>query len=72
MGWPRQSKTTSKELTNRYYHGLEVLQALDEPMTVDGLAVKLALDTAEVRDRVAYLATFDRIHRDGDRVHHVE
>jgi hypothetical protein len=41
-------------------------------MTVDGLAAELDLDTAEVRDRVAYLATFDRIHRDGDRVRPVE
>jgi hypothetical protein len=61
-----------QELTNRYYRELEVLQALDEPMTVDGLAAELDLDTAEVRDRVAYLATFDRIHRDDDRVRPVE
>ena len=61
-----------QELTDRYYRGFEVLQALDEPMTVDGLAVELDLDTDEVRDRVAYLATFDRIHRDGDRVRPVE
>ena len=61
-----------QELTNRYYRGLEVLQALDEPMTVDELAAELELDTDEVRDRVAYLATFNRIRRDGDTVHPVE
>jgi hypothetical protein len=53
-----------QELTDRYYRGLEVLQALDEPMTIDELAVELELNTDEVRDRVAYLATFDRVHRD--------
>jgi hypothetical protein len=58
-----------QELTNRYYRGLEVLQALDEPMTVDGLAAELKLDTDEVRNRVAYLATFDRLHRDDGTVH---
>jgi hypothetical protein len=53
-----------QELTDRYYRGLEVLQALDEPMTIDELAVELELNIDEVRDRVAYLATFDRVHRD--------
>jgi hypothetical protein len=53
-----------QELTYRYYRGLEVLQALDEPVTIDELAVELELNTDEVRDRVAYLATFDRVHRD--------
>jgi hypothetical protein len=33
-------------------------------MTIDELAVELELNTDEVRDRVAYLATFDRVHRD--------
>jgi hypothetical protein len=61
-----------QELTDRYYSGLEVLQALDEPMTVDELAAELELDTNEVRDRVAYLVTFDRVHRDGDTVSPVE
>ena len=53
-----------QELTEQYYRGLEVLQVLDEPMTVDELAAELELDTGEVRNRVAYLATFDRVHRD--------
>jgi hypothetical protein len=57
-----------QELTDRYYRGLEVLQALDEPMTVDELAAELELGTGEVRNRVAYLATFDRLHRDDGTV----
>ncbi|MFC4986338.1 DUF6036 family nucleotidyltransferase [Saliphagus infecundisoli] len=61
-----------QDLTNRYYHGLEVLQALDEPMTVDELATELELDTDEVRDRVTYLATFDRVRRDDETVSPVE
>ena len=39
-----------QEFTNRYYRGLEVLQALDGPMTVDELATELELDTGEVHD----------------------
>jgi len=61
-----------RELTDRYYRGLEVLQALGGPMTVDELATELELDTDEVHDRIAYLSTFDRVHRDGDRVRPVE
>ena len=61
-----------QELTKRYYRGLEVLQALDEPMTVDELAAELELDPNEVHDRIAYLSTFDRVRRDGDTVHPVE
>jgi len=57
-----------QELTTRYYRGLEVLHALDEPMTVDELAAELELDTDEVRDRVAYLARFDRVYRDDGTV----
>ena len=57
-----------QELTNRYYRGLEVLHALDEPMSVDELAAELDLDTDEVRNRVTYLATFDRLHRDDGTV----
>ena len=57
-----------QELTDRYYHGLEILQALDEPMTVDELATELNLDTDEVRDRVAYLVTLDRIHQNGETI----
>jgi len=59
-------------LTNRYYRGLELLHALDDPMSVDELADELELDSAEVRDRVAYLAEFDRIHRDGETVSRLE
>jgi hypothetical protein len=61
-----------QELTNRYYRGLELLQALDDPMSVDGLADELELDSAEVRNRVAYLVTFDRVHRDGETISRVE
>ncbi|NEU59147.1 hypothetical protein FXF75_21200 [Halorussus sp. MSC15.2] len=61
-----------RELTNRYYRGIEVLQALNDSMTVDELAAELELDTDEVHDRLAYLLTFDRIHRDGDTVRPVE
>jgi len=57
-----------QELTNRYYRGLEVLQALDEPMTVDELAAELGQDINEVRDRVAYLTEFDRIRFEDDTV----
>jgi len=41
-------------------------------MTVDELAAKLELDAEEVRDRIAYLSTFDRAKRDGDTVRPVE
>jgi hypothetical protein len=61
-----------RELTNRYYRGLEVLQVLDEPMAVDELAAELELDTDEVHDRIAYLSTFDRVCREGDTVRPVE
>jgi DNA-binding HxlR family transcriptional regulator len=52
--------------------GEAVLQALDEPMTVDELAAKLELDTDKVHDRLAHLSTFDRVRRDGDTVRPVE
>jgi predicted nucleotidyltransferase len=61
-----------QELTERYYRGLEVRQILDKPMTVDELAAELNLDTDEVRDRIVYLSTFNRVHRDGDTVCPVE
>lgn len=54
------------------YRGLEVLQALDEPITVDGLATELGLDVDEVHDRIVYLSMFDRIHRDGNIVRPVD
>jgi hypothetical protein len=61
-----------QELTNRYYGGLEVLQALDEPRTVDELPAELELDTDVVHDRIAYLSTVDRVRRDGGTVRPVE
>ncbi|SDK94331.1 DUF6036 family nucleotidyltransferase [Natronorubrum texcoconense] len=61
-----------QELTNRYYRGLEVLQALHEPMTVDELGADLGLDIDDVRDRVAYLVEFDRVRQEGDTVSPVE
>jgi len=61
-----------QELTNRYYRGLEVLQTLDQPMTLDELAAQLDLETDEVRDRIAYLSTFDRVRRNGDVVSPIE
>ncbi|QLD88755.1 hypothetical protein HWV07_06785 [Natronomonas salina] len=61
-----------QELTDKYYRGIEVLQSLDEPMTVDELAVELELDTDEIHDRIAYLSTFDRVRQDGATVRPVE
>ena len=61
-----------QELTERYYRGLEVLQTLDEPMTIDELAAELDLDTEEAHDQIAYLSRFDRVHRDGDTVRPME
>lgn len=61
-----------QELTNRYYRGLEVLQTLDEPMTVDELAADLGLDIDVIRDRVAYLEEFDRVCQDGETVSPIE
>ena len=55
-------------LTNRYYRGLEVIQALDESMTVDELAAELELEPNDVTDRIRYLSTFDRVRWDGDTV----
>lgn len=57
-----------QDLTTRYYHGLEILQALDEPMPIAELAADLELDVAEVQERVAYLVEFDRVERDGETV----
>ena len=61
-----------QELTNRYYRGLEVLQELDEPMTVDELAVELDLDVADVGERIEYLQKFDRVRQNGNTVRPVE
>ncbi|RBI60046.1 hypothetical protein DMJ13_20430 [halophilic archaeon] len=57
-----------QELTARYYRGLEVLQVLDEPKTIDELATDLDLDVTEVIERVTYLVEFDRISRDDETV----
>lgn len=35
------------------------------PKTIDELATDLDLDVTEVTERVAYLAEFDRVARDG-------
>ncbi|WP_458210979.1 DUF6036 family nucleotidyltransferase [Haladaptatus sp. NG-SE-30] len=61
-----------QELTARYYRGLEVLQALDEPTTLDELAAELGLDADDVAERVTYLEAFDRVSRDGETVAPVE
>ncbi|ADB63865.1 hypothetical protein Htur_5234 (plasmid) [Haloterrigena turkmenica DSM 5511] len=61
-----------RELTTRYYRGLEVLQALDEPKTIDELAGDLELAVAEIRDRVAYLEEFDRVTRENQRINPTE
>lgn len=61
-----------QELTNRYYRGLEILQALDEPITVDELAADLGLDIDGVRNRVAYLEKFGRVRSDDKMVSPVE
>ncbi|WP_042662750.1 DUF6036 family nucleotidyltransferase [Haloferax sp. ATB1] len=61
-----------QELTNRYYRGLEVLQALDETMTVDELAAELELDTAEIQKRISYLTEFSRVAQNGERVRLIE
>ena len=58
--------------TERCYRRLEVLQTLDEPMTVDELADELELDTDEVHDRLADRSLFDRVRRDGNTVRPVE
>lgn len=51
----------TRELTNRYDRGLEVLQARDVP------AVDPGLDLDEVRDRAAYPAEY-LVRRDGETV----
>ncbi|MFC7073090.1 DUF6036 family nucleotidyltransferase [Halovenus rubra] len=61
-----------QELTNRYYRGLEVLQALDEPMTIDEMAVELYLDVADVGERIEYHQKFDRVRQNGNTVKPVE
>lgn len=50
-----------QKLMTRYYHGLEMLQAFDGTTTVNELAAELDLGVAEVCERVAYLAEFNRI-----------
>ena len=61
-----------RELTTRYYRGLEVLQALDGPKTVGELASDLDLTADEVRERVSYLEEFDRVRKDGQRIRPTE
>lgn len=57
-----------RELSQRYYRGLELLQAIDEPTSIEELATALDVDVSEVRKRVAYLAEFNRVVRDGETV----
>lgn len=61
-----------RDLTDRYYRGLEVLLALDGSMPVHELAAELDLPADDVLDRIAYLERFDRVHRDGETVSPVE
>ena len=61
-------ETRVQELATRYYRGLEVLQALDGPMSTTELAADLGINVATVRERVAYLEEFDRVSRDGAMV----
>lgn len=61
-----------QELTDRYYLGLENLQILDGPMTVEDLAGKLEADVRDIRERIAYLATFDRVRCVDQTVHPVD
>ncbi|MEF8825361.1 MAG: hypothetical protein V5A34_10355, partial [Halapricum sp.] len=57
-----------QELTRRYYHGLEILQILDEPKSIEELAAELDLEVSEASERITYLEEFDRVIRDGDRI----
>jgi hypothetical protein len=61
-----------REVTERYYRGLEILQALDEPMSVDDLADEMDLEVVELTDQLDYLEGFDRVVRDGNTVHPTE
>lgn len=58
-------------MTTRYYRGLEVLDALDEPTTIADLAAELDGDVEDVAERVAYLQRLGRVNRDGDEVRRV-
>lgn len=55
-------------LSNRYYDGLEVLHALDGPMTIAELAAVIDAAHEEIQQRVSYLVDFERVRRDGDTV----
>lgn len=57
-----------RELTDRYYRGLEVLQELDDPTSVEELATVLDVEVSEMRNRVAYLTEFNRVVRDDETV----
>ncbi len=61
-----------QELTARYYRGLEVLQTLDEPTTLDELAAEFDLDLDDIAERVTYLEAFDQVSWDGETVAPVE
>lgn len=53
-----------QELTERYYRGLEVLHALDEPKRIADLAADLGVDADAVAERIEYLEQFDRVTRE--------
>ena len=55
-------------MSNRYYDGLEVLHALDGPMTIAELAAVIDAAHEEIQQRVSYLVDFERVRRDGDTV----
>lgn len=55
-------------LTNRYYRGLDVLTALDEPRSIDQLADELNTSVEDIEERVAYLEGFGRVRRAGDEI----
>ncbi|OIB57290.1 DUF6036 family nucleotidyltransferase [Natrialba sp. SSL1] len=61
-----------QELTNRYYRGLEVLQALDRPKTIEELSSELNRDTSEISRRIKYLEEFNRASLEGQTVHRVD
>jgi hypothetical protein len=58
--------------TERYYRRREVLQTLDEPLTVAGLAAEPVLDTDVAHGRPADCSLFDPVGRGGDTVRPVE
>jgi len=58
-----------QELTEQYYRGLEVLQALDEPKTIEELSTELNRDPGEITRQVKYLDDLNRVSLEGQTVH---